>query len=238
MHGSTVFLVAFFTSVLSAGATVYGIERLGLLKHEVPPPNTDVITPDLRGFSEADARANAQAVHLTLIVGTREPSKEAKPGSVLRQSLPPGQRVPRDYALSVVLAEELPRLPSLVGLSVADASRRLEDKGYKLQASTPVADANVPAGQILSQDPPADTPAEKGRSVSVQVSAGRAEVIVPKLLGVSINNAKAALEKLGLEPAVRWVALAETPTFVVLNQKPKADEKVKPGSKVELTANQ
>jgi hypothetical protein len=37
---------------------------------------------------------------------------------------------------------------------------------------------------------------------------------------------------------VRWVSLAETPTFIVLNQKPKPNEKVKPGTKIEVVANQ
>jgi serine/threonine-protein kinase len=126
----------------------------------------------------------------------------------------------------------------VTGLTLADATKRLEEKGFKLQAGEPVANANVPEGQVVSQVPPADTPAEKGKVVAVQVSAGAAEVAVPKVMGLSIGNAKTALEKVGLEGEVRWVSLAETPTFVVLNQKPRPNDKVKPGSKVELVANQ
>jgi serine/threonine-protein kinase len=126
----------------------------------------------------------------------------------------------------------------VTGLSVVDATKRLEEKGYKLQASPPVANPTVPEGQIISQVPAADAPAEKGKAVVVQVSAGAGEVAVPKVMGLSVNNAKTALEKLGLEAEVRWISMAETPTFVVLNQKPKPNEKLKPGSKVEITANQ
>src|SRR4051794_3398821 len=237
MHGSTVFLIAIFTSVLTAGGTVYAIDRFGILHHD-PPPVADAIVPDLRGFSEADARANAQASHITLLVGSHEPSGDAKPGAIVRQSVPAGQHVPREHPVSVVIAEELPKVPSVTGLSVVDASKRLEEKGYKLQASAPVANATVPEGQIIAQAPPAETPAEKGKTVTVQVSAGAGEVDMPKVMGLSLKNAQAALEKLGLESEVRWVSMAETPTFVVLNQKPKPAEKVKPGTKVELTANQ
>jgi len=238
MHGSTVFLIAFFTSVLTAGGTVYAIERFDVFHKQPPPPVAETVVPNLIGFSEADARANAQATHITLLVASHEPSAEAKPGSIVRQSIPAGQHIPREHPISVVVAEELPKIPAVTGLSVAEATKRLEEKGYKLQAGTPVASDSVPSGQIIGQTPPAETPLEKGKTVSVQVSAGAGEVAVPKLVGQPINNAKAALAKLGLEAEVRWVSLAETPTFVVLNQKPKPNEKVKPGTKIELTANQ
>jgi serine/threonine-protein kinase len=237
MHGSTVFLIAFFTSVLTAGGTVYAIERFDVF-HRQAAPVADTIVPNLLGFSEADARANVQASHLTLLVASREPSADAKPGSIVRQSIPAGQHVPREHPVSVVLAEELPKTPMVTGLSVPDATRLLEERGYKLQAGTPVANEKLPAGQILSQTPPAGTPLEKGKPISVEVSAGAEDVAVPKLVGQSVNNAKAALTKLGLEAEVRWVSLAETPTFVVLSQKPKPNEKVKRGAKIELTANQ
>jgi eukaryotic-like serine/threonine-protein kinase len=237
MHGSTVFLIAFFTSIATAAGTVFAIEKFDLL-HRAPAAAPDVIVPDLRGFTEADARANAQASNITLLVASREPSSEVKPGSILRQSIPAGQRVPQKHPMSVVLADELPKVPSVTGLSVVEASKRLEEKGYKIEAAPPMAHATVPEGQIISQTPAADTPAEKGKAVTVQVSSGAGEVAVPKLMGLSIPNAKTALEKLGLEAQVRWVSLAETPTYIVLNQKPKPNEKVKPGSKIELVANQ
>ena len=96
----------------------------------------------------------------------------------------------------------------------------------------------MPSVASVSQVPAADTPTEKGKIVIVQVSAGAEDVEVPKVMGLSVNNAKTALEKIGLEADVHWVSLAETPTFIVLNQKPKPKEKVKPGTKIEVTANQ
>lgn len=237
MHGSTVFLIAFFTSLVTALGSVYAVERFNVF-HNQPVPVADTVVPDLRGFPEADARANAQASHITLLVGSREPSADTKPGSIIRQSIPAGQRVPRDHPMSVVIADELPKVPSVTGMTVADATKRLDDKGYKIQASAPIANATVPEGQIISQLPAADTPTEKGKAVTVQVSAGAEDVEVPKVMGLSVNNAKTALEKIGLEADVHWVSLAETPTFIVLNQKPKPKEKVKPGTKIEVTANQ
>lgn len=238
MHGSTVFLIAFFTAIATAAGTVYSIERFDVFHRQAAPAAAEAIVPDLKGFAEADARANAQASHITLLVGSREASTEVKPGAVMRQSIPAGQHVPQNHPMTVVIADELPKVPSVTGLAVVEATKRLEEKGYKLVALPPVANATVPEGQIISQAPLADAPTEKGKPVTVQVSAGASDVAVPKVMGLSIGNAKTALEKAGLVAEVRWVSLAETPTFIVLNQKPKPNEKLKPGSKVEITANQ
>jgi len=139
--------------------------------------------------------------------------------------------------VSVVIADAPPKVPTLAGLTVADATKRAEEAGYKLLAAAPVADAKVPAGQIVRQSPDADTVLDKGKSISVDVSAGPGDVAVPKLAGFSVNKAKAELEKIGLEATFRWVSLAETATYVVLNQNPTPGGKVAPGSKVELVVN-
>ena len=235
MHESSAFLVAFLTAIVTATGTVYVIERYGLL-----PPRTqavaEAIVPDLRGVPEADARTNANTAHIALLVAAREPSTEAKSGTVIRQSMAAGQRVPRDYPVTIVLAEEIPKVPSIVGVTVAEATQRLDQKGYHLQVGTTVASPDAGAGLILDQSPKADTAQAKGSTVTVQVSSGTGDVEMPKVLGVGLTQAKTDLEKLGLKPVVRWVAMAETPTYVVLNQKPAPGEKVKPGAEVQLTA--
>src|SRR6185436_17422421 len=135
--------------------------------------------------------------------------------------------------LSIVLAEEVvQRVPSVLGITVAEATTRLEQRGYHLQLDTAAPDASIAAGSIIDQSPKAETVLTKGGSVTVQISF---DIEVPKLVGSGIAQAKTDLEKLGLKPVVRWVALAETPTFVVLNQKPAPGEKVKPGVEVQLT---
>ena len=235
MHESSAFLVAFLTAVATAAGTVYVIERYGLL-----PPRTQAVpesvVPDLRGVPEADARTNANAAHIALLVAAREPTTEAKSGIVIRQSMAAGQRVPRDYPVTIVLAEEIPKVPSVVGVTVPEATQRLDQKGYHLQVGATVASPDAGAGLILDQSPKADTAQAKGSTVTVQVSSGTGDVEMPKLLGVGLTQAKSDLEKLGLKPVVRWVAMAETPTYVVLNQKPAPGDKVKPGAEVQLTA--
>jgi len=235
MHGSTVVLVAFLTSVLTATGTVFLIEKTNLMR-KVEAPVAEAIVPDLRGFTEGDARNNVQASRLTLLA-SREASAEAKPGTVIRQSIPAGQRVPQQHPISVVISEEVPKVPELKSLALAEATKRLEERGYKIATGAPVVDPAVPEGAVVSQTPAPDAPLEKGKSVTVQLSSGSGEAAVPKVIGLTMANAKTELTKLGFEPNVRWVSLAETPTYVVLNQKPAANEKAKTGSKVEVVVN-
>ena len=94
----------------------------------------------------------------------------------------------------------------------------------------------IQTGFVFEQTPKADLALAKGSVVKLQVSSGPDIVEVPKLIGTSITDAQKQLDKLSLKSVVRWISVGETPTYVVLNQKPAPAEKVKPGTEVQLTA--
>jgi beta-lactam-binding protein with PASTA domain len=233
MDGASVILSAFITSALTAAGTVYVVEKYNIIPHS--NTQSEVVVPDLHGITEGDARSNAAVAHIGILVAAREPTPDAKPGTVIRQSVNAGQRVPRDHPVSIVLAEEVPRVPAITGVTVPEATQRLEQRGYTLQLTATVPDNTVAQGHIIDQTPKAETAHVKGGTVTVRVSSGAGDVELPKFIGVGVNQAKTDIEKLGLKPVIRWVAMAETPTYVVLNQKPAVGEKVKPGGEVQLT---
>lgn len=232
MNGPAVVLLALFTSALTAAGTLYVAEHSTLLKS---PPAAESLVPDLRGSSEIEARGIAGAARVALFVASHEPTSDAHAGTVIRQSIPAGQRVPPDSSVSVVLAEEMPRVPSVLDAALADAVHRLEERGYSVQVGQAVADEKVPVDVIVRQLPKPDAPYAPPGIVVVQPSAGPAEVELPKLVGTGVTAAKTKLEELGLKANVHWIAAAETFTNVVLNQSPAAGQKVKPGSEVQLT---
>jgi serine/threonine-protein kinase len=234
MHASTVILVSLLTSALATAGSVYVIQRYNIMPPKGPVIET-VAVPDLHGMSENDARTSANAAHVSLFVASHEPSSDAKPDTVLRQSLSAGQRVAREQPVSVVIAHEVLKVPSVTGIPMADATQRLEQKGYAAQVGGAVPDSKTPSGYVISQLPKADTILQRGAAVTIQVSSGPGDVEIPKLTGIGLVKAQKELEELGLKPMVKWVAMAETPTYVVLTQKPAAKEKVKPGTEVSLT---
>ena len=234
MHGSSVFLIALLTSIATAIGTVYFMERYNVL-HRAQGV-TEVTVPELRGATEGDARASLAAAHLGLFVAAREANAEAKANTVIRQSIAAGQRAPQDSAISVVISEEVPKVPAVIGVTVGEATQRVEQRGFRMQVGANVPSADAGPGIVLDQSPKADTPQAKGSTVTVQVSSGSGDIEMPKVLNVGINQAKTDLEKLGLKVTIRWVAMAETPTYIVLSQKPTPGEKLKPGGEVQLTA--
>src|SRR5205814_10515858 len=99
MNAFSVIVIAFLTAAMTAFGSVYVIQKYTILPAHAAV--ADTLVPDFKGLSEADARANANVAHLGLLIASREASTEAKPGAVIRQSVPSGQRVAHDYTVNV-----------------------------------------------------------------------------------------------------------------------------------------
>jgi eukaryotic-like serine/threonine-protein kinase len=90
-------------------------------------------------------------------------------------------------------------VPDLSGKTVEEATAALKAKGLTLGEQTTQADDTVPQDQIISQDPASGAQVEAGAAVAVVVSTGPEAVTVPDLVGKTEAEAKAALEKAGLQ---------------------------------------
>jgi serine/threonine-protein kinase len=226
------FLIAFATSAVTSVGVFYAHQKYDLFgKVE------QVTVPELRGLTEAEARGNLKSVGLTFLSAPREVSSAVKPGLVARQSVPPGQQLPRSHPVTVALAEEVPKVPDVLGLREPEATARLSQAGYKVQVGEGLLREGAAVGSVLDQSPKADSPLAKEQPVVLRLALPPQEVEMPKVAGQSMTKAKTALEALGLKVKERWMSIPETPTFVVLSQKPEPKTKLKPGDEVELSAN-
>ena len=89
-------------------------------------------------------------------------------------------------------------IPNVTGQTLEQAEATLEQAGYTVGTTTEVYDDTVPSGSVVSTDPAAGTPAEAGTTVNLTVSKGKDQVQVPDLSGMTADQAKAALQKVGL----------------------------------------
>jgi eukaryotic-like serine/threonine-protein kinase len=87
----------------------------------------------------------------------------------------------------------LERVPSLEGLSEADADVALAERGLLLVIADSVHDLDAPAGDVLEQLPAPGTELRQGEAVEVVLSAGPAEMEVPEVLGMTRAEAEAVL---------------------------------------------
>jgi beta-lactam-binding protein with PASTA domain len=234
MKTFTVIVVAFVTAVLTATGTTYLAVRLGWFS---PPEPQKQVVPNLVGLTEADAKTNLGTLGFTMIVEGREPHLSAEPGTVIRQVPAAGQLAGQGQAVNVAFAAALPKVPSVVGRTLSEATDLLQRAGYTVQVGEAVGSSQHAQGLVAGQSPLAGTGLEKGKPVSVQPSAGPSAIKVPRLVGLGLQQAKTEAEKAGLKFEVQWVSLAETTSYVVLRQKPEAGESVAPDSQVLVVVN-
>ncbi len=88
-------------------------------------------------------------------------------------------------------------VPDLVGGSADEATAAARDFGWVLNLGEIRQDGST-AGEILSVDPEAGTDLEEGEMLRVIVSKGEELVLVPDLLGLTLDDAAARLEVAGL----------------------------------------
>lgn len=235
MRAVGVVLIAMLTSVATTAGSLYGAHRLGYLAlgHEDPRP----VAPNLLGLTEVDAKTNLEALGLKLMVGGREPSPDAKEGTVTAQLPKAGDPVGPDGAVRLTFALAVPKVPDVVGKPVEEAKRALEEAGYVVKLATAISHDQHPEGTVITQKPAAGEALAAKGEVTLEPSLGAAASEVPKLIGLGLDAAKEAAEKAKLELTVQWVALAETPTFVVLRQDPEPGKPAEPNAKVTVFVN-
>jgi eukaryotic-like serine/threonine-protein kinase len=91
------------------------------------------------------------------------------------------------------------RVPTLLNLTVPQATAKLDAAGLTLGAQVPKNSPTVPKGHVLSQSVPPGKEVDKGGSVDVTVSAGTQVRVVPDVSSLSLAAATSKLQGLGFK---------------------------------------
>ena len=103
-------------------------------------------------------------------------------------------------AMRIALRSREVVLPDLRGRTVSEATSVLGDAGIRLRVEEPRRlDPKVPAGAIVTQEPPPGTPIRPQRSIKVWVSAGARAGTVPPLEGQTSRMAEMRLKQDGID---------------------------------------
>jgi serine/threonine-protein kinase len=164
-------------------------------------------------------RTLAEASQVLLDMGlTPIPDAVAKDGVgddvVYAQSPPPnvGAREGDVVTITYNPARALVVVPAIQGLLITDATAQLAPLGLQLTISGKLNDPTIPINQIISQDPPANTEARSGSAVSVVVSGGAGDLVVPNIEG---QVSSAAQQLLTTAPYNFVVTVVEEPSTSV-----------------------
>jgi serine/threonine protein kinase len=140
-------------------------------------------------------------------IGTQINHPTVAAGNVIKQSIPAGETVRkgREVFLDLSLGPSLAKIPDIVGKKMREAQIIIDKEGFVLATSIQeVFHDSIPAGLIIDQEPKAYTSQPRGTVVRVTVSKGKEPVPVtmPNLVGKSLEEAQAELERLGLQSGV------------------------------------
>jgi serine/threonine-protein kinase len=126
-------------------------------------------------------------------------------------------------------------VPDVRGKSRKDALKLLTSAKFRINEQEEPSSA-VPAGFAIRTDPQGGTEQKAGSLVQLYISSGPKQVVVPKVTGLDVADARAALRVAGLRAVVNQVE-STSPKNQVTAQAPGQGTRVDEGSAVTLTVS-
>ena len=127
-------------------------------------------------------------------------------------------------------------VPDVVGLTENRASQELEDAGLEVSTRNR-SNAEVDEGEVFRQDPEGGATAGEGDTVTIVVSSGPGEVTVPNLLTLTEDQARTALEDVGLELGRVRTQSSDSAEGTVIDQNPASGELLNEGETVNIVVS-
>lgn len=90
-------------------------------------------------------------------------------------------------------------VPILTGRSIEDAEKKAADYGFTVNLQEYETSETVPCNEVMLQSPESGVKSKRGTAINVIVSLGPDAPVVPNLSGMTPDEAKSALESVGLK---------------------------------------
>ena len=132
-------------------------------------------------------------------------------------------------------------VPRVVDRPFEEASQLLQRRDLQVERQrTRQYNPNVPRGEVLDQQPPANALVKPGRRIYLTVNAGQTPMVkMPDLEGTSVREAKNQLMALGLKAGnVRADTIPAPYPNTITKQRPAPGDSLREGSSVQLWYSQ
>ena len=182
----------------------------------------EVTVPDVKGMSYSEAKEVLEAKGLK-IEKADEPiaSQKIEKGKIVSQTPSKNSKVKKGRTVRVILSAgntEL-KVPDLKGLSYKEAKTLLSEMGLQISKGDEVDSDSVTECLIASQYPSAKTKVDKGDIITVNISKGKKDAVIPKLVGTTFtseSDVSATLSKYGYKLGkVSYEESYETPGTII-----------------------
>ncbi|HZJ27143.1 MAG TPA: Stk1 family PASTA domain-containing Ser/Thr kinase [Acidimicrobiia bacterium] len=127
-------------------------------------------------------------------------------------------------------------VPNVVALDIEEASRILVDEGFEVDVDL-VNNNLLPEGTVANQTPVAGTMFKQGDTVTLGVSNGPGEAVVPEVEGKDVPTATALLEGAGFRVATREEANSDVEAGLIIRAVPGQGTSQRKNSQVTLVVS-
>ena len=204
-----------------------------------------VTVPNVVNLSDADARKMIQKAGLTLRVSRVIPNVNIPPQTVMDQEPNGGAQAPpgSEVAVEESGGPNAVTVPNVVGGTLDDARNRLAQAGLSVGAVAQVADPSTSPGTVVSQNPDPGTQVGAGGAVDLYLAVAPAGATpppstptpaamppIPNVIGMTVDDAKAALTKAGYTVDRVTVLPNSPPDAKVVNTEPEPGATTPPGT--------
>jgi serine/threonine-protein kinase len=224
-----------------APGTVFGQEPLGGTR--VDKGSTVVLkvsrgnaTTPVKGVigSTVDQAEQALLAQGFKVAKQPDSTSTAPDGQVVRQDPEPGVLLAVGETVTIYYSspEEKP-IPDLKGQDTVTATATLVRLGFDVEPKDEASDT-IEEGKVVRTDPAAGTSLKVGQKVTLYVSSGLPQGVVPTLVGLSTDTAIKAIRDAGFEPDARpqEVAAGDASAGRVISQNPPANTNARKGSTI------
>lgn len=209
--------------------------------------SADVEIPAVAGYTQEQAVALLEGLGLETEIGEQAiASDEYEAGLVASTDPAEGTKVEKGSTVVLILSSgpaepevQMVTVPNVVEMSLADAKSKLKLENLSVGDVAEEYSDSVPEGYVVSQYPLAGEQTEEGAAVSLVVSKGKeiVNVKVPNLIGKTVEEARSALEDLGLVLGKMSEAESDEPEGTVINQGVSSGTSIQTGESVSIVVS-
>ena len=198
-----------------------------------------VSVPNVQSLALADAETKLQQAGLTFKVTTASSNPQnLPPNTVVSQDPLAGTSVSKGttVTLTIVLAPSTVAVPSVVGVSVGDASNLIGQQGLSVGSTSSACSNNYAKGIVTASSPSGGQQVNPGTAINLTVSSGSCQVVVQNVIGMSQASATSTLQGQGLSVSATTATTGcnATNVGVVLSQNPAGGSSVQAGTSVTI----
>ncbi len=157
--------------------------------------------PDVMGMTAEQAQVAIEQAGFKVGEVKNVYDDAAEPGTVVGQSPKGGEQADKGSKINIDVSQgsEEIEVPEVVGMTLDEARKAITVAGFSVGETTKEYSDTVEEGKVMKQTPSGKTKAAQGSKIDLVISQGTDQVEVPDVTGMSLDAARARLEKAGLK---------------------------------------